>query len=145
MIITDVPSAEMIKYALQRPSGDEDLVHERDREHLREAGAGVTQVTKGVGLDSRIGAAFSRPGWAYGGSSAVRRGVRRLAVRRGRRAPMRSRSSPSGTSSSSSTSSACARLMRRPASSMGATSGAGSACGVSLRVSLERPSAVLPA
>ena len=35
MIITDVPSAEIIKYASNAFLRDEDLVHERHREHLR--------------------------------------------------------------------------------------------------------------
>lgn len=68
MIITDVCSAEMIKYASNaflatKISFINSIANICDR-----AGADVLQVVKGVGSDSRIGAAFLQPGLGYGGS-----------------------------------------------------------------------------
>jgi UDPglucose 6-dehydrogenase len=68
MIITDVPSAEMIKYASNAILATKISFMNAIANICEEAGADVTQVMKGVGLDSRIGAAFLQAGLGYGGS-----------------------------------------------------------------------------
>jgi UDPglucose 6-dehydrogenase len=68
MIITDVPSAEMIKYASNAFLATKISFMNAIANICEQAGADVTQVTKGVGLDSRIGAAFLQAGLGYGGS-----------------------------------------------------------------------------
>jgi UDPglucose 6-dehydrogenase len=68
MIITDVPSAEMIKYASNAILATRISFMNAVANICEVAGADVTQVMKGVGLDSRIGAAFLQAGLGYGGS-----------------------------------------------------------------------------
>ena len=68
MIITDVPSAEMIKYASNAFLATKISFMNAIANICEQAGADVTQVMKGVGLDSRIGAAFLQAGLGYGGS-----------------------------------------------------------------------------
>ena len=68
MIITDVPSAEMIKYASNAFLATKISFMNAIANICERAGADVTQVMKGVGLDSRIGAAFLQAGLGYGGS-----------------------------------------------------------------------------
>src|SRR5437667_9949361 len=68
MIIVDVPSAEMIKYASNAFLSAKISFINAIANICEQAGADVTQVTKGVGLDSRIGAAFLQAGLGYGGS-----------------------------------------------------------------------------
>ena len=68
MIITDVPSAEMIKYASNAFLATKISFMNAIANICEVAGADVTQVMKGVGLDSRIGAAFLQAGLGYGGS-----------------------------------------------------------------------------
>ena len=68
MIITDVPSAEMIKYASNALLATKISFMNAIANICELAGADVTQVMKGVGLDSRIGAAFLQAGLGYGGS-----------------------------------------------------------------------------
>jgi UDPglucose 6-dehydrogenase len=68
MIITDVPSAEMIKYASNALLATKISFMNAVANICELAGADVTQVMKGVGLDSRIGAAFLQAGLGYGGS-----------------------------------------------------------------------------
>jgi UDPglucose 6-dehydrogenase len=68
MIITDVPSAEMIKYASNAILATKISFMNAIANLCEVAGADVTQVMKGVGLDSRIGAAFLQAGLGYGGS-----------------------------------------------------------------------------
>jgi UDPglucose 6-dehydrogenase len=68
MIITDVPSAEMIKYASNALLATRISFMNAIANICEQAGADVTQVMKGVGLDSRIGSAFLQAGLGYGGS-----------------------------------------------------------------------------
>ena len=68
MIITDVASAEMIKYASNAFLATK-ITFINSIAHICEAaGADVTLVAKGMGLDNRIGPAFLNAGIGYGGS-----------------------------------------------------------------------------
>src|SRR5882672_1469367 len=68
MIIVDVPSAEMIKYASNAFLSTKISFMNAIANICELAGADVTQVMKGVGLDSSIGPAFLQAGLGYGGS-----------------------------------------------------------------------------
>jgi len=68
MIITDVPSAEMIKYASNAFLSTKISFINAIANVCELAGADVSQVMKGMGLDARIGAAFLSAGLGYGGS-----------------------------------------------------------------------------
>ncbi len=68
MIITDVPSAEMIKYASNAFLATKISFINNVANICELAGADVTQVMKGMGLDPRIGPAFLQAGLGYGGS-----------------------------------------------------------------------------
>jgi UDPglucose 6-dehydrogenase len=68
MIITDVASAEMIKYASNAFLATKISFANSIANICDEVGADVIQVIKGMGMDSRIGAAFLNAGLGYGGS-----------------------------------------------------------------------------
>src|SRR5437764_1867118 len=68
MIITDVPSAEMIKYASNAFLATKISFINAVANICELAGADVTQVMKGMGLDPRIGSNFLAAGLGYGGS-----------------------------------------------------------------------------
>jgi len=68
MIITDVASAEMIKYASNAFLAMKISFANSIANICEEVGADVIQVVKGMGLDSRIGSAFLNAGLGYGGS-----------------------------------------------------------------------------
>ncbi len=68
MIITDVPSAEMIKYASNAFLATKISFANAIANLCEAAGADVTHVIKGMGLDARIGPAFLAAGLGYGGS-----------------------------------------------------------------------------
>jgi UDPglucose 6-dehydrogenase len=68
MIITDLPSAEVIKYASNAFLATKISFINAIANVCEAAGADVSHVMKGVGLDSRIGLAFLQPGLGYGGS-----------------------------------------------------------------------------
>ena len=68
MIITDLPSAEVIKYASNAFLATKISFINAIANICEAAGADVSQVMKGMGLDRRIGAAFLQAGLGYGGS-----------------------------------------------------------------------------
>ena len=68
MIITDVASAEMIKYASNAFLATKITFANAIANLCETVGADVTQVAKGMGLDNRIGPAFLQAGIGYGGS-----------------------------------------------------------------------------
>jgi UDPglucose 6-dehydrogenase len=68
MIITDVASAEMIKYASNAFLATKISFSNSIANICEAVGADVLQVIKGMGADHRIGAAFLNAGLGYGGS-----------------------------------------------------------------------------
>ncbi len=68
MIITDVASAEMIKYASNAFLATKISFANAIANICELAGADVTHVVKGMGMDARIGQAFLSAGLGYGGS-----------------------------------------------------------------------------
>ena len=68
MIITDVHSAEMIKYASNAFLATKISFVNSIATLCERAGADISHVTRGMGLDPRIGPAFLQAGLGYGGS-----------------------------------------------------------------------------
>jgi UDPglucose 6-dehydrogenase len=68
MIITDVASAEMIKYASNAFLATKISFANSIANLCEQVGADVVQVVKGMGSDNRIGQAFLNAGLGYGGS-----------------------------------------------------------------------------
>lgn len=68
MLITDVASAEIIKYASNAFLAMKISFVNQIADLCETAGADVTQVAKGMGFDKRIGMSFLQAGLGYGGS-----------------------------------------------------------------------------
>jgi len=68
MLITDVASAEMIKYASNAFLATKISFINAVADICEKCGADVTQVAKGMGYDKRIGADFLQAGLGFGGS-----------------------------------------------------------------------------
>jgi UDPglucose 6-dehydrogenase len=68
MLITDVESAEMIKYASNAFLATKISFINSVANICEKCGADVTQVAKGMGYDKRIGAEFLQAGLGFGGS-----------------------------------------------------------------------------
>lgn len=68
VVVTDISSAEMVKYAANAFLATKISFINEVANICDKVGADVTQVAKGIGLDSRIGSKFLQAGIGWGGS-----------------------------------------------------------------------------
>ena len=85
---TDVASAEMIKLASNAFLATKISFVNEIANVCEEVGADVAEVARGMGLDSRIGSSFLRPGIGYGGSCFPKDVERAEDARRQHRLPL---------------------------------------------------------
>ncbi|MEQ8603584.1 MAG: UDP-glucose/GDP-mannose dehydrogenase family protein [Marivibrio sp.] len=89
MLVTDPESAELIKYAANAFLATKITFINEIADLCEKAGADVDQVAQGIGLDTRIGPRFLKPGPGYGGSCFPKDTLEFVTTARGYGAPSR--------------------------------------------------------
>ncbi|MCR9221342.1 MAG: UDP-glucose/GDP-mannose dehydrogenase family protein [Alphaproteobacteria bacterium] len=89
LLVTDPESAELIKYAANAFLATKITFINEIADLCEKAGADVEQVAHGLGLDTRIGPRFLKPGPGYGGSCFPKDTLEFVSTARGYGAPSR--------------------------------------------------------